>query len=401
MLAIKLWNFLYGYAIIRIEGLSIERFLNLVISKNIYVWDVKRTDHTTIIAKISLKGFKLLLPYTKVTNCRVLIVEKIGLPFIIFYLRRRKMLVMGALTCIILAYIFSMFIWSVEIVNPKNVDENSIIAELDKLGLKAGVSKSAVDIPKIQQEFLIDMKNIAWIGIDIKGTKAIVKVVEKTAPPAILQNDVPCNIIAKKDGIIYKMTVLEGDAVKKVGETVKTGDVIVSGIVERPNTETRFVHSSGTILARTWYEGYADVSLTQQKYKRTGKKITVTKISMGNSNLTLSSRKIDFKNYDKKVKFITSNNSPIKIISETYYETVPVEKKLTKEEAEKIAIDKALENIKPALGKSAKTVNREEKITMVNTNILRADVIVEAIEDIGIQENINYNTEVKIERNNN
>lgn len=401
LLAIKLWNFLYGYAIIRIEGLSIERFLNLVISKNIYVWDVKRTDHTTIVAKISLKGFKLLLPYTKVTNCRVFIVEKKGLPFIIFYLRRRKMLVIGALSCIILAYIFSMFIWSVEIVNPKNVDESSIISELDKLGLKAGVSKSAIDIPKIQQEFLIDVKDIAWIGIDIKGTKAIVKVVKKTIPPAILQENVPCNIIAKKDGIIYKMTVLEGDAVKKVGDTVKVGDVLVSGIVERPNTETRFVHSMGTILARTWYEGYADVSLTQQKYERTGKKITVTKISMGNSNLTLSPRKIDFKNYDKEVKFITSSYSPVKIISETYYETVPVDKKLTKDEAKKLAIDKALGNIKPAFGKDAKIVSRQEKITMVNTNVLRADVIVEVIEDIGTQENINYNTEVKIERSNN
>jgi sporulation protein YqfD len=273
LLAIKLWNFLYGYAIIRIEGLSIERFLNLVISKNIYVWDVKRTDHSTIVAKISLKGFKLLLPYAKVTKCRVYIVEKRGLPFIILYLRRRKMLVIGALSCIILAYIFSMFIWSVEIVNPKNVDESSIISELDKLGLKPGISKSAIDIPKIQQEFLIDEKDISWIGIDIKGTKAIVKVVEKTTPPAILHDNVPCNIIAKKDGIIYKMAVLEGDAVKKVGDTVKTGDVLVSGIVERPNTDTRFVHSMGTVLARTWYEGYADVSLIQQKYERTGKKL--------------------------------------------------------------------------------------------------------------------------------
>jgi Putative stage IV sporulation protein YqfD. len=80
---------------------------------------------------------------------------------------------------------------------------------------------------------------------------------------------------------------------------------------------------------------------------------------------------------------------------------VPVEKRLTKDEAKRLAIDKALENIKPAFGKDAKIVSRQEKITMVNTNVLRADVIVEVIEDIGTQENINYNTEVKIERSNN
>ncbi|MDI3310588.1 MAG: sporulation protein YqfD [Thermoanaerobacterium sp.] len=401
MLAIKLWNFLYGYAIIRIEGLSIERFLNLVISKNIYVWDVERTNHTTIVAKISLKGFKLLLPYTKVTNCRVYIIEKRGLPFIIFYLKRRKMLVLGALACIVLAYLFSMFIWSIEIDSGQNISEASIISELDKLGLKAGALKSSIDIHKIQQEFLMDEKDVAWIGIDIKGTKAIVKVVKKTTPPAIIDENVPCNIIAKKDGIIYKMTVLEGDAVKKVGDTVKIGDVLISGIIERPNTNTRFVHSMGTILARVWYEGYADVNLTQQKYKRTGRKITMTKISMGSSTLTLSSRKIDFKNYDKEVRNVTSSTSPIRIVNETYYETVPIEVRLTKDEAGKLAVENALKNITPAFGKDAKIVSRQEKTTMITTNLLRADVIVEVIEDIGTQENINYNTEVKIERSNN
>ncbi|SNX55246.1 sporulation protein YqfD [Thermoanaerobacterium sp. RBIITD] len=401
MLAIKLWNFFKGYAIIKVEGLSIEKFINLVISKNIYIWDVERIGFTTIIAKISLKGFKLLQPYTRITNCKVSIVEKRGLPFIILYLKRRRMLVAGALLCMILAYVFSIFVWSIDVKSTKNIDEKSILTELNKLGLKAGVSKSSINISKIQQQFLIDMKDAAWIGIDLKGTKAFVKVIEKTSPPVILPENVPCNIIAKKDGIIYKMTVLEGDAVKKVGETVKTGDVIVSGVIERPNTETRFAHSNGIILGRTWYEGYADVNLTKQENVRTGKANTITRISIGDNNLTLSPKKIDFKSYDKEEKMITSNNSPIKIVRETYYETMPITKKLSRQEAEKVAIEKALENIKPALGKDAKIVSKKENTSMININIVRADITVEVIEDIGTQEKINYNTEVKIERNNN
>lgn len=401
MLAIKLWNFFKGYAIIKVEGLSIEKFINLVISKNIYIWDVERIGFTTIIAKISLKGFKLLQPYTRITNCKVSIVEKRGLPFIILYLKRRRMLVAGALFCMILAYVFSIFVWSIDVKSTKNIDEKSILTELNKLGLKAGVSKSSINISKIQQQFLIDMKDAAWIGIDLKGTKAFVKVIEKTSPPVILPENVPCNIIAKKDGIIYKMTVLEGDAVKKVGETVKTGDVIVSGVIERPNTETRFAHSNGIILGRTWYEGYADVNLTKQENVRTGKANTITRISIGDNNLTLSPKKIDFKSYDKEEKMITSNNSPIKIVRETYYETMPITKKLSRQEAEKVAIEKALENIKPALGKDAKIVSKKENTSMININIVRADITVEVIEDIGTQEKINYNTEVKIERNNN
>lgn len=401
MLVIKLWNFFKGYAIIKVEGLSIEKFINLVISKNIYIWNVERVGYTTVIGKISLNGFKLILPYTRITNCKVTIIGKRGLPFIILSLKRRKMLLIGALVCILLAYTFSFFIWSINVNTTNKINEETVMKELNKLGLKSGVAKSSVDISKIEQEFLIDVKDAAWIGIDIKGTKAFVKVVEKTTPPAILSNNVPCNIIAKKDGIIYKMNVLEGDAVKKVGDTVKMGDLIVSGVIERQNTETRLVHSMGSIVARTWYEGYSNVNLSKQEKVRTGKILTSVKLSLGSNVITLSPRKNDFQKFDKELVTLTPKDSPIKVVKEVYYETKYINKRLDKNDAEKIAIKKALDNIKQTLDKKAKIVNEKKTTKLVNNDTIMANVTVEVLEDIGVQDKINKDMEAKIERNNN
>ncbi len=38
---IKIWHYLKGYVIIKIEGLTLERFLNLAANKDIYLWDIK------------------------------------------------------------------------------------------------------------------------------------------------------------------------------------------------------------------------------------------------------------------------------------------------------------------------------------------------------------------------
>lgn len=402
LFAIKLWNFFRGYAIIKVEGLSIEKFLNLIISKDIYIWDVKRIGYTTIIAKVSLKGFKMIQPYVKITNCRVSIVEKKGFPFIVLYLKRRKMLVIGALSCIILVYIFSTFIWTIDVESSgKNINKEIVLQNLSKLGLKPGVSRFVIDVHKIESQFLVNMNEISWIGIDIKGTKAFVKVVEKTKPPAMLPKDVACNIVAKKDGIISKMTILEGDSVKKIGDTVKAGDIIVSGIIERPNTKTRLVHANAQIIARTWYEGYADVNLNKVEYKRTGKSISVTKIMLGGNTITISPKKVDFKHYDKEIKFITSEGSPVKIIKEIYYETKPQSIILSRRDAEALAIKKALENIKTVLSNDAKIVDKKESVIILDGKTVRADVTVEVLEDIGIEEKISYIQEEKIDQRSN
>ncbi|AIS52179.1 putative stage IV sporulation protein [Thermoanaerobacter kivui] len=397
MLAIKLWNFFRGYAIIKVEGLAIEKFLNLIMANDIYIWDVERKSYTTIVAKVSLRGFKEILPYARKTNCRVFVLSKKGFPFLALHLKRRKMLVFGALLCFVLIYIFSTFIWRIEVEAVNNVDKEVVIEKLSKLGLKPGISKFAIDIDKLETQFLIENDNVSWIGINVKGTNAFVKVIGKVKPKEVLSKDEPCNIIAKRDGIIYKMTVLEGEAVKKVGDTVKAGDIIVTGIIEKPGLETRFVHANAEVIARTWYEVYADVELKKQVFERTNNSITITKIILGNNTITISPKKVDFKTFDKEEKSITPPNFPVKIVKEVYHETKAKTLVVSYSEAQNIAFQKALENLKNVLSKDSKIVGKKENATVIQNRILRANLIVEVLENIGIEEKISYIQEGNID----
>ena len=65
MLFIRLWNYLKGYVIIRIEGLILENFINFTTLEGIELWDIRRIDYTTLEAKIHIRDFKRLRKIVK------------------------------------------------------------------------------------------------------------------------------------------------------------------------------------------------------------------------------------------------------------------------------------------------------------------------------------------------
>src|SRR5690554_3884232 len=112
---IKTWNFLRGYVIIRVEGLTLERFLNLAATNDIYLWDINRVDYAILEMKATIEGFRALKEVIKKVGCRVEIVEKRGLPFILYRLKYRKMLGFGFIVFFILIIFLSSIVWDIDI----------------------------------------------------------------------------------------------------------------------------------------------------------------------------------------------------------------------------------------------------------------------------------------------
>lgn len=90
-------------------------------------------------------------------------------------------------------------------------------------------------------------------GIDIEGTKVIVKIVKAKEQPEIIDNYAYCDIVAKKSGVISKIIAQNGMAQVNVGDTVKNGDILIKGIMEGKYTEPRKVHSLGIVEAEVIY----------------------------------------------------------------------------------------------------------------------------------------------------
>ena len=246
MLVKRIWHFFAGYILIEVEGLSIEKFMNLTILKGIYMWNVKRTSYTTLTAYMGIRDFKKLRQIQKKVRCRVKIRDKRGLPFIMHKLKRRKALLIGMMFFLVSIYTISAFIWVVEIEGLETMDEDIIRDTIGQFGILPGSFKGHIDIPYVENRMMIEVPDISWISIEFKGTRAIVRVVEAVKPPDMVDIDDPCNIVATKAGIIHKMIVLEGYPIVGEGDVVEPGQLLVSGILDYTETTgVRYVHAMG------------------------------------------------------------------------------------------------------------------------------------------------------------
>lgn len=212
--------YLLGYANICVEGYFIERFINICMSKNILLWNVKRKKSSFLLANIAIKDFKKIRQIAKSTKCHIKIEKKKGLPFLLNRYKKRKIFV-GLLMCVmLLIFTLSNFVWNIEITGNNTIPTEDLVKDLNEYGLKTGILKANLNTKEIIDMIRLKRDDIAWIGIKTIGTNVIVEVVEADKKPDIVNESEYCNIVSDKEGIITKINVQNGTALMKVGDIV-------------------------------------------------------------------------------------------------------------------------------------------------------------------------------------
>ncbi|MCL2383627.1 MAG: sporulation protein YqfD [Oscillospiraceae bacterium] len=223
-----LLNYILGYVRIRAEGLFIERFINICINKKIFLWKTRREKSTILYANVSIKEFRRLREVSKKTKSIVNIKAKKGLPFILHKYRKRKIFFLLLLTVFAMLAISSNYIWNIEIKGDIAIPHEEIIRSLEEEGLRIGIRKSGLDKNEVIRGIRLNRDDIAWIGINIRGTNAIVEIREVVRAPEIVREDEYCHIVADRSGMITKINVRNGTANVQVGDIVREGDILVT-----------------------------------------------------------------------------------------------------------------------------------------------------------------------------
>lgn len=212
--------YLLGYATISVEGYFIERFINICISKNILLWNMKRKKSSFLFTNIAIKDFKKIRQIAKTTKCHVKIEKKKGLPFLLHRYKKRKIFIGLLIAVTLIIFGLSNFVWNIEIIGENNISKEELLNELNEYGLKTGILKTKVDTKEIINSIRLNRDDIAWIGIKLEGTNVIVEVVEADKKPEIVDENEYCSIVSDKEGIITKINVQNGTALIKVGDIV-------------------------------------------------------------------------------------------------------------------------------------------------------------------------------------
>ena len=121
--------------------------------------------------------------------------------------------------------------------------------------------KEKINVQEIANKIRLKRNDISWIGIELKGTNAIVRVVKAKEAPEIVDEKEYSNIIAKKSGVITKIIAQNGTAMVNIGDEVEENQILIAGQMEGKYTGIRNVHSLGEVEAIVKYRKTEKVPL--------------------------------------------------------------------------------------------------------------------------------------------
>lgn len=385
-------GYIFGYLGLTIEGYYIERFINMCRNNKIMIWHLKRCKDVQLDFRVGIRDFKEVCKIAKKTRCKVKIKTKRGLPFLIHRYQKRKIFFILLFVMIILTIISSNFVWNVEITEENGQELENILKDVEEAGLKTGEWKAKINTKEIINKIRLQRKDIAWMGIELKGTNAIVRVVKADEKPEIINDEEYCSIISDKVGSITKINAQTGTANVKVGDTVNVGDTLINGWMEGKYTGIRYVHAKGEIQAKVWYTKYKNMSYNTTETKETGNIENLYTIKFNNFKINLHKGVSKFEIYDtieteNKMKLFSDFYLPISILKTTYKELEEEQKTYEKEEAKNLGIqqlqeelEKEIENKESIVGKNINTYEKDGSIDVY--------VTYEVLENIGTNEKI-------------
>ena len=389
----KIEGYLNGFVNIHVEGYFIERFINMCRIQKIYLWNIAKKNDIYLTVSIGLKDFKKIRKIAKKTKCKVGIDRKKGVPFFLHKYKKRKFFLAMFLIIILALFILSKFIWNIEIkITGDDLKEEEILTSLNENGLYIGENKSDIDIKEIVNNIRLARSDIAWIGIELKGTNAIVEVVEAEEKPEIIAQDEYCNIVSDKEGKIVKINANTGTAMVKPGDVVKEGTLLIGGWMEGKYTGTRFVRATGEIEAVVWYTEKETVNFKETKVEKTGNMEKKYAININNFRINLYKRLSNFEKYDtiyatKKLKLFSNFYIPVELIECNNSEIKEYEINYSEEEAKEEAKRRAEEKLNQKITNKDNINNVTVNYT-IKDDAVEAEVTYEVFENIGTNEKI-------------
>ncbi|MCC8120530.1 MAG: sporulation protein YqfD, partial [Oscillospiraceae bacterium] len=218
-------NFLQGNILLKVTGAFPERFLNLCAQERIQFWAVQWPDGQTLLLRAVRRQEGKLNRLAQRAQCRMEVVERAGLPTLLWQVRRRYALLLGLALSLCAVGVLSQFILTVEVEGNESVSAQEILSVMKALGVRPGAYAPEIEENIVCAQALLELPELSWISVNIHGVRAQVEVREKRAKPEIEDTTTPANVVADASGIITRMEVLSGQAMFQVGDTVVEGEV--------------------------------------------------------------------------------------------------------------------------------------------------------------------------------
>lgn len=263
-----------------------------------------------------------LLELAEETGIELEFSEKKGIPFRLHGYRFRVGIIIGIMTLFSFVFYLSNIVVSVEVVGNSGVSRERILSALEDIGIYKGRFIAEINFRKCEQRLRLSIPELAWTGIRHTGSRIVVDVTEIDPRPEMVSDEIPCNVVSDKDARIISVELYSGRLMKRAGDGVKKGDIIISGVVDDGGGHTLKKHAMGKIIGEYNEEAVFTQPLTGEGQVYSGEEVTKKYFDFFGFRIPLFIKNADFQSFD----YAETSNSfmflgkklPLGIIHSTY-----------------------------------------------------------------------------------
>lgn len=332
-------NLLKGQVTGRVESGFPERVLNLCAEYGIRFWDLRWESAVAFTFTLTRRDWKRLRKLSRRLDCDLTAAGWRGVPFFLGRLRRRYALWITLALCGLALFLGSFFIWDFEVEGNREVSEQAILQALDKYGVRFGTFGYAVDSFELRNYMLLEIPELSYIAVNVKGCRAYVQVRERVEAPEIISKRQSGNTVAAKDALVTAVEPWDGEKQVLPGTTVRAGQLLISGVVENDYAGVRYLRGMGRVYGRTWYTLRCQVPLVAAEKRYSGEEMVRRALLIGKKRVNLYfGSSISGDTYDTIInweKCVLPGDValPVTVVTETLRAFEAVERRRSEEEA--------------------------------------------------------------------
>ena len=254
----------------RMEGLSLERLLNLASEQNIMLQDLKRNGLKAVEGVCGEADYNRLLELAEQRGWKLTRLKHKRLSALLHWLKKRLAVAVGLALCVGLATAALQLIWIIDILDAGPY-ESEIRLYLKEQDIHPFLWKRDVSLQDLVTSLEWRLPKVAWVQAYYRGAALVIRCVLGVPPPGVETEGGPGDVVAQRDGILVSLLPVAGTPMCKPGDLVRAGQVLISGW-ERGTGEVKIpVKARGTAMARGWVGAKVRIPLDEVHSEPTGR----------------------------------------------------------------------------------------------------------------------------------
>lgn len=244
---------LAGSCRLEVAAAAPELVLNRLTREQLPFWNLLRKDPFTVEITVRHRDREQAEKLATAAMGEVRLLGETGLPVLLRGLQHRKAFAVALVLILIAAYVSTLFVWCIRVEGNERVPDQLILRQLEELGIGFGTWGGDIVPQDLKNHMLNRVPELEWLTVNKDGGLATAVVRERPEVPEVIDRRMVTNLVASQDCLITKMEVLSGGAVCQVGDTVRKGELLISGYQDLEFC-TQVTRALGEVYGRTWRE---------------------------------------------------------------------------------------------------------------------------------------------------